>query len=276
MGHSLGGLVIKQTVLLASKELHSQESDKRLIYTSTRGLFFFRTPHLGSRAGDATPVTVLTAVAKAAFVRVPPKPDSALKLHSDELNDLTDDFRRTSLWLNQKLIIYSYYKSFGDGALGDIVVDQASALTGYDKENSQPVQKNHQEMVKFANKDDRVFKNVCGSIKAVMRATSSNVAGNLKVSSYPEFSMETVKTFVFRKGLLNEVRSQLTRELDGRQAGVRKVGIWGSGGTGKSQLARSYLQEYGNQYDATFWIHAVGPETLEFDFQGIYGTLPNP
>jgi hypothetical protein len=75
-------------------------------------LFFFRTPHLGSRAGDATPVTVLTAVAKAAFVRVPPKPDSALKLHSDELNDLTDDFRRTSLWLNQKLIIYSYYKSF--------------------------------------------------------------------------------------------------------------------------------------------------------------------
>jgi predicted AAA+ superfamily ATPase len=105
---------------------------------------------------------------------------------------------------------------------------------------------------------------------------SSDVAGNLKVSSYPEFSMETVKTFVLRKGLLNEVRSQLTRELDGRQAGVRKVGIWGSGGTGKSQLARSYLQEYGNQYDATFWIHAVGPETLEFDFQGIYGTLPNP
>ncbi|KAI8679350.1 hypothetical protein NCS57_00213000 [Fusarium keratoplasticum] len=276
MGHSLRGLVIKQAILLASKELHNQESDKRLIYTSTRGLFFFGTPHLGSRAGEATRAAVLKAIAKVAFVKVPPKLDSALKSHSDELNDLTDDFRRTSLWLDQKLIIYSYYESFGDGALGDIVVDQASALTGYDKENSQPVQKNHQEMFKFANKDDRVFENVCGSIKAVMRATSSSVPGSTKVPSYLEFSMETVKTFVPRKRLLNEVRSQLTRESEGRQAGARKVGIWGSEGTGKSQLARSYLQEYGYQYDATFWIHAISPAALERDFQQIYGTLPNP
>ncbi|EEU40088.1 uncharacterized protein NECHADRAFT_76027 [Fusarium vanettenii 77-13-4] len=264
MGHSLGGLVIKQAILLASKELHNQESDKRLIYTSTRGLFFFGTPHLGSRAGEATRVAVLKAIAKVAFVKVPPKLDSALKSHSDELNDLTDDFRRTALWLDQKLIIYSYYESFGDGALGDIVVDPASALTGYDKENSQPVQRNRQEMVKFSSKDDRVFKNVCGSIKAVMRAASSNVPGSAKVPSYPEFSMETVKTFVPRKGLLNE-------------AGWGSEGWYlGIGGAGKSQLARSYLQEYGNKYDATFWIHAISPAALERSFQDIYSTLPNP
>ncbi|UPK96833.1 hypothetical protein LCI18_007768 [Fusarium solani-melongenae] len=276
MGHSLGGLVIKQAILLASKELHNQDSDKRLIYTSTRGLFFFGTPHLGSRAGEATRVAVLKAIAKVAFVKVPPKLDSALKSHPDELDDLTDDFKRTSLWLDQKLIIYSYYESFGDGALGDIVswvVDQASALTGYDKENSQPVQRGHQEMVKFSNKDDRVFRNVCGSIKAVIRATSSSSA---KVPCYPEFSMETVKTFVPRKRLLDEVRSQLTRDSESRQTGARKVGIWGSGGTGKSQLAQSYLQEYGYQYDATFWIHVISPAALERDFQQIYGTLPNP
>lgn len=80
-------------------------------------MFFFGTPHLGSRAGEATRVAILKAIAKVAFVKVPPK----LKSHSDELNDLTDDFRRTSLWLDQKLIIYSYYESFGDGALGDVV-----------------------------------------------------------------------------------------------------------------------------------------------------------
>lgn len=66
-------------------------------------------------------MSVLKAIARVAFVSVPPKLDSALKSHSDELNDLTDDFRRTSLWLDQKLIIYSYYESFGDGVLGDIV-----------------------------------------------------------------------------------------------------------------------------------------------------------
>ncbi|KAM0429256.1 hypothetical protein ACHAPT_006470 [Fusarium lateritium] len=265
-----------EAILLASKELHNQESDKRLIYTSTRGLFFFGTPHLGSRAGEATRVAVLKAIAKTAFVKVPPKLDWALKLHSDELNDLTDDFRRTSLWLDQKFIIYSYYESVETGSLNDIVVDQASALTGYDKENPQPVQRNHQDMVKFADEKDRVFRNVCGNIKAVMRATSSKVPANAKVPSYPAFSMEPVKNFVPRKALLNQVRSQLTCEPEGRQMGVRKVGIWGSGGTGKSQLARAYLQQYGNQYDATFWVHAIGPATLERGFQDIYNALPGP
>lgn len=87
--------------------------------------------------------------------------------------------------------------------------------------------------------------------------------------------METVKTFVPRKGLLDQVRSQLTRESEGSDLGVRKVGIWGSGGTGKSQLARAYLQKYGSQYDATFWIHAISPATLERGFREIYSTLPN-
>lgn len=103
----------------------------------------------------------------------------------------------------------------------------------------------------------------------------SDVAGHAKVPIYPAFAMETVNNFVPRKALLNQIWSQLTREPEGRHVTVRMVGIWGSGGTGKSQLARAYLQEYGIQYDSTFWIHAVSPAALERCFQDIYHTMPN-
>lgn len=81
-----------------------------------------------------------------------------------------------------------------------------------------------------------------------------------------------VKTFVQRPALLNSVREQLRRKIDGNQGkNTRKVGIWGLGGAGKSQLARSYLQKYGDvEYDATFWIHAGSTAALDENFLRIY------
>lgn len=88
--------------------------------------------------------------------------------------------------------------------------------------------------------------------------------------------MEPVKNFVQRDALLDEIRSQLTQNSDGKQLGIKKVGVWGIGGSGKSQLARSYLQSYGKEYDATFWVQAISRVTLEQGFQEIYHTLPEP
>lgn len=46
------------------------------------------------------------------------------------------------------------------------------------------------------------------------------------------------------------------------------LGIW------KSQLALTYLQRYGNQYDATFWIRSISPVSLDGSFRDIYCLLP--
>jgi hypothetical protein len=91
------------------------------------------------------------------------------------------------------------------------------------------------------------------------------------VPSYPLSPMMPVKTFVQRTSLREKIREQLCRKLgDDRKGETKKVGVWGLGGAGKSQLALSYLQRYRANYDATFWIQARQTASIDRDFLQIY------
>lgn len=66
-----------------------------------------------------------------------------------------------------------------------------------------------------------------------------------------------VKTFVQRPTLCNQIREQFTRSLvNGGDGGPIIVGLSGLGGTGKSQLALSYFQQYQDSYTSRFWVRA--------------------
>jgi hypothetical protein len=87
--------------------------------------------------------------------------------------------------------------------------------------------------------------------------------------------MVPVKTFVQRTSLREKIREQLCRQPDdNRKREPRKVGVWGLGGAGKSQLALSYLQRYSADYEATFWIQAGQKASIDRDFMEIYQLLP--
>ncbi|GLA10374.1 hypothetical protein AnigIFM60653_004107, partial [Aspergillus niger] len=64
---------------------------------------FFGTPHMGSAVSKQRRVQILKKIAKATFTEAPPKIESALELHSDELAGLADDFRKCSLWTRKEL-----------------------------------------------------------------------------------------------------------------------------------------------------------------------------
>jgi hypothetical protein len=66
-------------------------------------------------------VNILQKIAKAAFTEVPPKVEAALRDGSDELLDLADDFRKTSPYVDGKLIIASYYEQKSMAGLGERV-----------------------------------------------------------------------------------------------------------------------------------------------------------
>jgi hypothetical protein len=84
-----------------------------------------------------------------------------------------------------------------------------------------------------------------------------------------------VKTFVQRTSLREKIREQLCRQpADDRKREPKKVGVWGLGGAGKSQLALSYLQRYSADYEATFWIQAGQTASIDRDFLEIYQLLP--
>ncbi|KAB5522861.1 P-loop containing nucleoside triphosphate hydrolase protein [Coniochaeta sp. 2T2.1] len=95
------------------------------------------------------------------------------------------------------------------------------------------------------------------------------------VCSYQLYEMAPVAAFVERPVLRDAIREQLTRAADIKGVGPRKVGVWGLGGGGKSQLALSYLQHYRDDYDATFWIQAGQPASIDRDLLEIHRLLPH-
>jgi protein SERAC1 len=117
---------ILQALVLASQAVHTQVDDAHLIYNSVKGLIFLGTPHAGSTVDRQKRIRILKMIAKAAFTEVPPKLESALELHSDELADLADDFRKITLWTKRKLIIYTYFETRATAAIGDLVSSQYS------------------------------------------------------------------------------------------------------------------------------------------------------
>ena len=81
----------------------------------------FGTPNAGSKVEEKKRVQLLKKMAKAAFTEVPPKIESALELHSDELLDLADDFRKIDICKHNRLLIYSFYETLDTKLLGERV-----------------------------------------------------------------------------------------------------------------------------------------------------------
>jgi hypothetical protein len=57
-------------------------------------------------------------MAKAVFAQIPPDLEKALERGSTELMDLTDDFRKLSSYVDQKLIMASFFEQLGTVGAG--------------------------------------------------------------------------------------------------------------------------------------------------------------
>lgn len=99
MCHSLGGLVLKQALVLAQLDSHFKE-----IYGATYGIIFLGTPHSGSNV--ASFVKSVGNVISIAFPGSQMKLIEDLKKDSVTLFNLSDEFRRIA----SELEIVSFYE----------------------------------------------------------------------------------------------------------------------------------------------------------------------
>jgi hypothetical protein len=114
---------------LLSKYCEDPHPEVAAIYPSTKKIFLYGSPNLGSRVTSQTRVEILKLVASVVGYKVPPKLEKALASHSDELRDLSSDF--VLLKDIEKLPIESFYETKVHPRLGTCVSGEA-ALSKHD------------------------------------------------------------------------------------------------------------------------------------------------
>ncbi|KAL7754809.1 hypothetical protein ACKLNR_015149 [Fusarium oxysporum f. sp. zingiberi] len=201
----------------------------------------------------------------------------ALKENSDQAMQRFEQARH----LPERCLVVSFYEGDSYGKIG-LIVDKQSATLNLPgtREKQIALHADHSTICKFDSLDSPACELVLGTIAdevdraLTMGRFASSALAPFPVSSYPLSSMTPVKTFVQRPSLRDNIRNQLLKPLKvDRQGEVKKVGVWGMGGVGKSQLALSYLQRYRTEYDATFWIQADQTASIDRDFLAIYRLL---
>jgi hypothetical protein len=110
-------LIVKATVEAASY-LSSQADDLDKLYKSVKGFVFFGVPHGGSEVYHKKRIKILKLIAQVAFKEVPPKLDRLLESGSNELLDLADSFRLLSSYVNNELVMMSFYENLATEKLG--------------------------------------------------------------------------------------------------------------------------------------------------------------
>ncbi|KAM5374848.1 hypothetical protein ACJZ2D_006192 [Fusarium nematophilum] len=187
VGHSLGGLVIKQA-LIKAREYQGQ---RRYAWQSAlgnhcAGIVFMGTPHRGAdlAAWGATAVRLAQAMGKSANDEIV----ASLKSGSPVLESLQDSFAG----IQNRYNIHTVLEAQAMHGIGKVVEDYFARL---DCENEEcfSIAANHRNMCKFSSSWDPGYRRVAAALKAQMRNVSSSpgVSPVAKATSYENMSLSS-------------------------------------------------------------------------------------
>ncbi|KAK0725864.1 ankyrin repeat-containing domain protein [Lasiosphaeris hirsuta] len=150
LGHSLGGVVIKQALVISSNRCTDGD-----ILRWTKLIFFLGTPHRGSHILDKPLAKVGLSVMKLANREVPRGVKNILQPRTNESFMVNSDFMR--ILVKRQIEIVNFYEQVPRYPLQDLVVDKDSAV--FDSEHSEniPMARDHEHLVRFESVDDDAF-----------------------------------------------------------------------------------------------------------------------
>ena len=135
IGHSMGGLIIKKTYILARQAVAYKSLAERL-----HSMFFLATPHRGSDSAK-----LLSNILQITYSSRPYVTD--LERGSEAIQSINDEFRNYTADLN----LWSFYETqaLKIGILSSVIVDPDSATLGYPEEKQMPMNADHRSICKF-------------------------------------------------------------------------------------------------------------------------------
>ncbi|KAI9761267.1 MAG: hypothetical protein M1840_001991, partial [Geoglossum simile] len=266
LGHSLGGLVIKQA-LIKSAEYNSHGRHPTLgeIYASTKSVIFLGTPHRGSDKESLG--EVVSKVAKFSFRQPNEQLLQTLKPDSHILENQRDQFTTIS----KDLPIVCIREELPT-AVGMIVSESSANIDGFHVRRD-AINANHMDMVKFDNRGDVGYQRVCGHIlRLIGEAAESKRKQTPSTSVKPVFSVpfEKDRQFVGREDILSQVEEQLQIR--------HRVSLHGLGGIGKSQIAIEYAYRFRNNNPKAhvFWVYAASAVRFYQSYEDVARKLKLP
>ncbi|KAI1456398.1 hypothetical protein F4805DRAFT_432715 [Annulohypoxylon moriforme] len=197
IGHSFGGLIIKQALILSSNNTVYCN-----IAPSTKLIVFLGVPHYGSQLVEKNRATLALTIGKVVNYSVPPKIMTALQPDADETYIINTQFMR----IKGSTSIVNFYEQKPQNLLvGDVAVTRNSAIFDTETAENVPVARNHQDLVRFGSVDDEFYYTLRQTLQRKVREFMS---ATKEIEGYEKFKQA-------RKSLLNILRdpsSQLTQD----------------------------------------------------------------
>ncbi|MEV6906095.1 NB-ARC domain-containing protein [Amycolatopsis sp. NPDC051071] len=232
--HSMGGLVVKEMLLHAA----DGRADYTEFATATRGVVFLATPHNGS---DIVTMAIVKALAVA--YRKTPAVD-ALERNSAHLRQLNTRYRNWTVAPTTNIKHKMFYEA--QSTRGVQVVDAGSADPAIPGQTPIPVDANHIDICKPAERGDVVY----GQVKSFI----SGIAGALRAGAdgYGTRPSGVKVTGLDQVVDRPELGARLLAELTAGDQGL--VGLVGAGGFGKTTLASwACAQTQQHFRDGVYW-----------------------
>ncbi|PYH77280.1 catalytic protein [Aspergillus uvarum CBS 121591] len=147
--HSLGGLVVKRTLIYCRSVNNEKIQHLRSIYVSTYGILFLGTPHNGSDVAKwgALLQNICSAVMPKKFMESSPHLVRALKTNNETLQNINSLFAD----ITSRFHIYFFHETLSSDVKGtrELIVDESSAAPYMEGVERMGIEADHSHMCKF-------------------------------------------------------------------------------------------------------------------------------
>ncbi|KAH6973012.1 hypothetical protein BKA56DRAFT_646039 [Ilyonectria sp. MPI-CAGE-AT-0026] len=283
IAHSLGGLIIKQTVISLSKS--SVEDDINLLQ-AVRGIAFFGVPNDGM---DISSLIPMAGDGPNRFLL-----ESINRINSQILTMQQREFYK-ALGEEGEAEIVCFYETVesptaqkdehGDWKMNGpskVLVTKSSATVCRPWENRPEyicaIARTHSLMVKFGPQDHE-YEKACERLKGLTRRALSSRNRFQRSAARFLVPYNQNEDFVGRSEILRDLQERLSIGQHQRAVKLRsRISLYGLGGVGKTQIAIAYVYWLRQTHPgiSVFWIHGGNAERFRGGYSSIAQELNIP
>ncbi|KAK0388967.1 hypothetical protein NLU13_2544 [Sarocladium strictum] len=255
VAHSMGGLVVKKTILLAKQDPSAQRLADRFA-----SIFFLACPHRGADSAK-----LLRRVLRVAYDR---QYVADLERNSTTTQSINEEFRHCS----KDFTIWSFYETKKMKYWSSLVVDESSALLGYPHEKQMAMNADHRTICKFDSPSDANYLTLLNSLSVTVNELQTELSSTRRSTLDDEFRSirellgfhapadDTLELLREKRepGTCEWLLSQPCFDAWAKDTSYRDPVLWISGkpGWGKSVLSAfvvDYLREIGRAVSCFFF-----------------------